>query len=385
MSLTARFINSVEAVPAEQWNRLTGDEYPFHRHEFLAALENSGCINGQKETQTGWYPFHLLLEDESGTLVGLMPLYQKTNSEGEFVFDFAWANAYHQAGLDYFPKLVAAVPFTPATSQCCFVAPDQNSDDIRATLINAAIQVAGENSISSLHLLFPTETEQTTFTGLGLLSRHDCQYHWHNKDYSDFSHFLGEFSSKKRKNVKRERRKVAEAGISFKVLTGHEMTDALWDEISPLYASTFWRRGRAPYLNPEFFKEISSTLPDSLVVVIGEKDGAAVSTAICFRGKETLYGRYWGCADLYDSLHFETCYYQGIDYCIKEGIKTFEPGTQGEHKIARGFTPTTTWSSHWIADQRFASAIADYLEREGEHIDDYAAALESRVPFRKDL
>jgi len=381
MSLTARFIHSVETVPVEQWNRLAGDEYPFHRHEFLAALEHSECVGGK----SGWHPFHLLLEEENGELLGILPLYQKTNSEGEFVFDFAWANAYHQAGLDYYPKLVAGVPFAPATSTCCLTAPGQDATDIRATLISAAIQVAKENELSSLHLLFPTEAEHLQFSELGLLSRHDCQYHWHNDGYIDFEHFLSKFSAKKRKKVKRERRKVAEAGIRFEILAGTDMSDDIWDEISPLYASTFFMRGRAPYLTPAFFKEITRSLPASLVVVIGRIDDKAVSTAICFRGRDTLYGRYWGCSDAYDSLHFETCYYQGIEYCINEGIQTFEPGTQGEHKIARGFTPTTTWSSHWIRDSRFAAAIADYLEREGEHVDEFATHLESRVPFRKDL
>lgn len=377
----ARFINAISAVPAEAWNQLQGTDYPFHRHEFLSALEDSGCIGGN----TGWSPLHLLLEHQTdGRLLAAMPMYQKINSEGEFVFDFAWANAYHQAGLQYYPKLVAAVPFTPATCNCILYSHDapDSPDYLRAKLIQVATAQAKEHGISSLHLLFPTLEEQQSFNQLDLLSRKDCQFHWHNKGYSDFDDFLNRFKSKKRKEVRRERRKVSEAGIRYDIVEGNEMSDALWDAIAPLYSSTFIMRGRAPYLTPKFFKQLSNTLPQSIVVIIGYKDDTAVATAICFRSSNALYGRYWGADGLYDSLHFETCYYQGIEYCIREKISLFEPGTQGEHKIARGFIPTETFSAHWINNERFANAIDNYLKEESRQIEAYMESVHDHLPYK---
>jgi len=383
MSVTARFIRSVKDVPADRWNEVAGNEYPFHRHEFLSALEDSNCVG----ERSGWNPFHLLLEDQSeedgNELLAILPLYQKTNSEGEFVFDFAWARAYQQAGLSYFPKLVAGVPFTPATSNCCLIAPGQDAATLGAQLLKVTTDLMAEHEISSLHCLFPTEDEQALFGELGLLQRHDVQFHWHNDSYSDFDDFLSRFKSKKRKQTKRERRKVAEAGVYYEHLSGSDMTDALWDEIEPLYSSTFMVRGRPPYINAEFFKQLSRTLPDAIVVIVGRKDERAVATAVCFRNADTLYGRYWGALERYDSLHFETCYYQGIDYCIAEGLQHFEPGTQGEHKLARGFIPEITHSAHWVSDSRFRDAIAEYLRAEGRQVDDYVAMLEDHTPYKQ--
>jgi uncharacterized protein len=378
---TARFIDSVSAVNPADWNALLGTEYPFHRHEFLSALEASGCIGGN----TGWTPLHLILERNADEqLVAVMPLYQKTNSEGEFVFDFSWARAYYQAGLEYYPKLVAAVPFTPVTCNCILYASDcgETPEYLRSQLIHVATEQAKAYDISSLHLLFPTAAEQIDLASLGLLMRKDCQFHWHNADYTDFDDFLNTFKSKKRKEVRRERRKVSDAGIRYQVLGGTEMTDAIWDQIAPLYSRTFLLRGRPPYLTPKFFKQLSRTLPSAIVVVIGYLDETAVATAICFRSATALYGRYWGSAGDFDSLHFETCYYQGIDYCIREKLELFEPGTQGEHKIARGFRPTQTASAHWISDPRFAAAIDNYLQEEGRHIDSYMQSLQQHVPYK---
>ena len=378
---TARFINAIGAVPADAWNNLQGTDYPFHRHEFLCALEDSGCIGGN----TGWSPLHLVLESQAdGRLLAAMPMYQKNNSEGEFVFDFAWARAYQQAGLEYYPKLVAAVPFTPATCNCILYSNDapDSPDYLRAQLIQVATAQAKEHGISSLHLLFPTPEEQQSFSQLELLSRKDCQFHWHNQNYSDFDDFLNRFKSKKRKEVRRERRKVSEAGIRYDIVEGKDMSDALWDAVTPLYSSTFILRGRAPYLTPQFFKQLSNTLPESIVVIIGYKDDAAIATAICFRSNDALYGRYWGAGGDYDSLHFETCYYQGIEYCIREKISLFEPGTQGEHKIARGFVPTETFSAHWINDERFATAIDNYLQQETQQIDAYMESVQSHLPYK---
>jgi len=381
MSLSARFIASISDVPASRWNALAGNEYPFHRHEFLIALEESGCIGGD----TGWSPLHLLLEQDD-TLVAALPMYQKTNSEGEFIFDFAWARAYHQAGLEYFPKLVAAIPFTPVNCNCILLSESldtaEKQHEARAQLLSVVINQMKEHDISSLHMLFPTEDEQKDFADIGLLMRRDCQFHWANNNYKDFDDFLATFSAKKRKKVKRERRKVAEAGISYKLYEGHELTDDLWDRLTPLYSRTFLLRGRMPYLNTEFFRQVTRTLPEALMVIVAYKDDQPIATAICFKAANALYGRYWGADGDYDSLHFETCYYQGIDYCIRNGLQLFEPGTQGEHKIARGFSPTRTGSAHWISDERFAAAIDSYLKEEGEHIDAYMESLASHVPYK---
>jgi hypothetical protein len=375
----AEIIPSIADIDAADWNRLTGTEYPFLRHEFLLALEESGSVGDG----TGWHPSHLLLRDEHGTLRGAMPLYQKTNSWGEFVFDFAWADAYQRAGLRYYPKLVAAVPFTPASSPCCLLHPNEDPADMRKKLVGAARQVVAKLDASSLHLLFPAADEIADLKQAGMLIRKDCQFHWLNRGYESFDDFLGEFTSVKRKKVRRERRRIQESGIRFQVLTGTELNDELWQKIMPLYGSSFWRRGREPYLNEAFFKIIAQTLPRNIVVILAEFNSEPIATAICFRSHDTLYGRYWGSSGRYHSLHFETCYYQGIDYCIANGLDRFEPGTQGEHKISRGFVPAETWSAHWLSHPQFASAVDDYLDRERSHIDDYIDAVREHVPYRE--
>jgi len=372
-------INTITAIEPQAWNGLAGTDTPFVRHEFLAALETSGCVGHD----TGWDPCHVILTGDDGRLVGAMPLYQKSNSWGEFVFDFAWADAYRHAGLDYYPKLVAAIPYTPATSARALVAPGADPTATTRGLLDAARQCATRCGASSVHILFPTAREVERFSAAGLLIRKDCQFHWHNRGYETFDDFLGELQSAKRKKLRRERRRITEAGIKFRILHGDELDSATWEQIMPLYANSFWRRGRTPYLNQQFFETISRTLPEQIVVILAMYDGEAIATAICFRSADTLYGRYWGSSGRYHSLHFETCYYQGIDYCIAHGLATFEPGTQGEHKIARGFVPTETWSAHWLSHPQFNAAIDDYLERERSYIDDYMDAVGHHVPYRK--
>jgi hypothetical protein len=373
-------VSDIAAIPAADWNSLTGAGYPFMRHEFLAALESSGSASAA----SGWRPAHLALRDESRQLVGAMPMYLKSNSMGEFVFDWAWADAYRRAGLRYYPKLVAAVPFTPATSPRLLHRADADAARIQAQLLAGALQAATGLSASSLHVLFPAAGEMPLLTRSGLLPRKDCQFHWHNHDYADFEGFLAAFTAEKRKKARRERRRVAEAGITFRHLHGDEIDAALWEQLLPLYASSFWRRGREPYLNAEFFLTIGRTLPRNLLVIVALHQQKPVACAICYRSDDVLYGRYWGSAGDYHSLHFETCYYQGIDYCISHGLRRFEPGTQGEHKISRGFVPTETWSAHWLSDARFAAAVDDYLDRERTHIDRYIDAAGEHVPFRRD-
>jgi uncharacterized protein len=379
MAMTVHIADSLEAVSASAWNALAGLANPFVRHEFLAALERSGVTG----PGTSWEAQHLLLRDEHAQLVAAMPLYRKSDSWGEFVFDFAWADAYRRAGLRYFPKLVSAVPYTPATGPRLLMAENLRQDQGAALLASAARELARETQASSVHVLFPSAAEAAALESQSFIRRKDCQFHWRNQGWADFEDFLGSFSADKRKKARRERRRVLEAGISFEWLSGADMTPALWEQVLPLYASTFWRRGREPYLNAAFFHLIAGTMPAETLVVIARLRGEAVATAILFRGSDTLYGRYWGASGDFHSLHFETCYHQGIEYCIRNGLQRFEPGTQGEHKIARGFVPTEVCSAHWLADERFAKAIDRYVAQEGDHIAAYMEAAGDHVPYRQ--
>lgn len=378
--MRAQIIETVSMVPASAWNRLQGSEYPFLRHEFLNALETTGCVG----PGTGWHPCHAVIFDDKDRLIGALPLYQKTNSWGEFVFDFAWADAYRQTGLRYYPKLVSAVPYTPATSPRILLTADCDQAATFDRLIDTARDVVAKLNLSSLHLLFPTREQAMQLDRLGFLIRKDCQFHWQNRGYANFEDFLAELTSIKRKKLRRERRRVAEFGISIRVLHGDEIDTATWAKIMPLYASSFWRRGREPYLNQAFFTTITRALPRQIVVFLAFYQEEPIAVAVCFRSADTLYGRYWGSSGRYHSLHFETCYYQGIDYCITNGLSRFEPGTQGEHKIARGFVPTETWSAHCLSHPQFAAAIDDYVDRERDYIDDYIDAVQGHVPYRKD-
>ncbi len=378
--MQARTVASILEIPAADWNRLSGTASPFLRYEFLATLEQTACVG----PDTGWTPSHLIIESDDDAVIGAMPLYQRTDSWGEFVFDWAWADAYSRAGLDYYPKLVSAIPFTPATGPRCLTLAGDEQSAVSSALVDCAIEVARRRDLSSFHMLFPEPREVDALEARGMLTRKDCQFHWRNKDFATFDEYLGTMRSAKRKKVRRERRRVAEQGIHFERRSGGEMTESLWHAVLPLYASTFWRRGRDPYLNAEFFLEISSCLPDNLLIIIAYFESEVVGTAICFRDSDTLYGRYWGAADRFHSLHFETCYYQGIEHCIESGLRRFEPGTQGEHKLARGFEPTTTYSAHWLADTRFETAIDEYLADERRHIRRYMQMAGQHVPFRRD-
>jgi predicted N-acyltransferase len=378
-TLSATQIASLNEVDAEDWNRLAGQN-PLLKHEFLLAMESAGCVG----SDTAWEPCHLLLKDPGNRLVGALPLYFKHDSRGEFVFDWAWADAYERAGLDYYPKLVSAVPFTPATGHRLLVDPEAGPERVRRQLADEAIRIADEANISSLHVLFPVESDRATFRDAGLLERKGCQFHWRNDAYRNFDEFLGRFSSAKRKKAKRERRRIAEAGIQFDHLKGNELSQAEWDAVYDFCANTFFRRGHAPYLNREFFDIVSRQIPENVLVILARFDGQPIAAAICFCGGGSLYGRYWGSVADFHSLHFETCYYQGIDYCIGHELQCFEPGTQGEHKISRGFTPTPTWSFHWLKEPGFYDAIQDYLTRETSHVDSYMEHWDEHLPYRQD-
>ena len=379
MTLRVRQHDSILDIDPAAWNGLAAGS-PFLRHEFLSALENAGCVG----TGTAWQPAYLTASDDHGRLAGALPLYIKYDSRGEFVFDWSWAAAYEQAGMAYYPKLVSAVPFTPATGRRLLVGEDSDFESVAEQLLVAARTLGSEIRASSLHVLFPTNAEQQFLGGEGLMSRKSCQFHWHNDGYASFDDFLERFTSMKRKKVRRERRRIAEAGIAFEHLRGDEPGSEDWDAVYEYYSHTFLRRGRAPYLNREFFAEIARTMPENLVIVLARFGERPIATAICFRSDDTLYGRYWGSLADFHSLHFEACYYQGIDYCIREGLTLFEPGTQGEHKLSRGFTPASTWSSHWIANPGFARAIGRFLDQEHGHVNAYMRELAGHTPYRKD-
>jgi predicted N-acyltransferase len=368
--------DTIAAIPAAEWNELVGSGYPFLRHEFLLAAETTGAVS----PDAGWHPRHLTYVHNS-KLRAAMPLYLKDHSWGEFVFDWAWARAYEQAGLAYYPKLVSAVPFTPAPSRRLLLR-DQTDTAAASALLNAAISLAEQTDCSSLHILFPEPDDLPLLRDAGMHIRKDCQFHWHNNNYSNFDEFLATFSSAKRKKAKRDRRRVAEAGITFRRLRGNDLDASVWDTVYRLISMTFMRRGSLPYFSLEFFKEISRSLPDNILVILAELDSTTVAAAVFFESDRVLYGRYWGSDGHYDALHFETCYHQGIEYCIDTGKQLFEPGTQGEHKISRGFVPAEVWSAHWLKQPEFYSAIGEYLDEERRHVERYMDAVGAHSPYK---
>jgi len=376
--LRTRTLASIADAPAAQWNALDLQGRPFLRHEFLLALEHSGSATAA----TGWEAAHIVAESD-GRLAGAVPLYLKPHSWGEFVFDFAWARAYEQHGLSYYPKLVAASPFTPASGPCFLLAAGPEQAQVREALLDAVRRLQQERGASSFHALFVTEEERAWLAGRGLLSRLDCQFHWQNRGYAGFDDFLESFTAVKRKKVRRERRRVAEAGVRFRELHGDDLDETLLDTVYTLHARTFAERGNPPYLTAGFFREIARTMPKTLMVKLALLRGEPVACAIFLRGEDTLYGRYWGATGEHHSLHFEACYHQGIDYCIRKGLARFEPGTQGEHKLARGFTPEPVWSMHELAHPAFHGAVAAYLDRERLHVRAYMDAVRDHVPFRQ--
>jgi len=405
VSLRTRVLESIAEVDAGRWNALlrrpsppvggasgepamapaippaAGAE-PFLRHEFLLALEESGCTSAR----SGWAPRHLLLETPEGALKAALPLYRKSHSRGEFVFDFAWANAYQQYGLRYYPKLVSAVPFTPVSGPRLLLDPLAAAPERRtlgAALVRAAMEQARAARLSSWHVLFPSDESLGLLKDAQLIERLDCQFHWHNRGYESFDAFLATFTAEKRKKAKRERRRVSEAGIRFETRFGAELDAPLWRRLFEFYADTFYRHGHEPYLNLRFFQRIAEQLAERLMLKIAYQGAEPIAVAIFFVGDEALYGRYWGAGGQYHSLHFETCYYQGIDFCIERGLQRFEPGTQGEHKVPRGFVPVITASVHDIVDARFAAAIRDYALREAHGVERYAAAVNEHVPYHR--
>ena len=371
-------ISAIGQVDKNAWNDLAGDGYPFMRHEFLLALEASGCVSAR----TGWQPSHLLLSDK-GELLAVMPLYLKSHSRGEFVFDHQWVYAYGQNGLAYYPKWLTAIPFTPCQGSRIAIATQVEKSQVVGALVDYIKTQSEQQQISSWHCLFPVGEQLDRLIGQGLSVRQGVQFQWFNRDYQSFDDFLSAFSSSKRKMLKRERRKIAEQGVEMIQLSGKDVSEQQWQVFYDFYRTTYYKHGMEPYLNLEFFQQCATTMPGRLMLVFALKGNAYVGAALSFVGDDTLYGRYWGCREEFDALHFEACYYQGLDYCIAKGLRCFNSGAQGEHKIARGFEPVTTYSVHWFQDVRFAKAIDQFLLREKSAVHSYRDDAARYLPFKK--
>lgn len=366
-------------ISEEDWAVLDHGDDPFVSRAFLGTAEKVGAGG----TAMGWQAQHLALR-EGGRLLGLLPLYLRTHSFGDFSRDWNWPSAWQRAGLDYYPKLVSGVPYTPSPGPRLLVRRDANRDIVAPALIEAALRLVSECGASSWQCLFASEDDRPRLEAAGLLMRRGVQFHWFNRAYRDFDDFLAGFTSDKRKKLKRERRAVAESGLHLQAMHGDEIDAGLWRAIHRQYRDTFARYGNHPAFPAEFFGEAGKQLGRRMVVFLAFQDGAPVASAICYRDADTLYGRHWGTATDVPGLHFELCYYQGIDYCIRNGLQTFEPGAQGEHKLARGFEPVPTWSAFWIADPRMRHAVADYVAREDAAMQDYEAETASHLPFRQE-
>jgi len=375
---TAEFLTSLDQISSVQWNGITGTDYPFLRHEFLYGLEKTACTTAE----TGWQPCHLLLR-LGRELAALMPLYLKSHSYGEYVFDWSWADAWRQSGLAYYPKLVTAIPFTPATGPRLCIAPGMDEDECLRAAFEAVKKFAQQRQLSSWHLLFPEEAVSKKLLAAGLHRRAATQFHWFNEGFNCFEDFLATFNSRKRKALNKERKRVAEQGLVLKTLSGADIGTQEWEQFYHFYQLTYAKRsGHGGYLSREFFVETAAGMGDQVVMVLAYLDAQAVAGALYFRSSDTLYGRYWGCEREYDCLHFEACYYQGIEYCIANKLARFDPGAQGEHKIQRGFRPINTWSNHWIADARLAAAVGDFTRREERHNEEYRQATTQMLPFK---
>lgn len=381
--LTARLTGPAATIGAGVWNACANplgapDPHPFTRYEFFAAVEESGSACAR----TGWRPCHLVVE-RAGAVVGLLPLYLKSHSQGEYVFDQGWADAFERAGGDYYPKLQASVPFTPVTGSRLLVADTAEIDSIRTMLLAAGAQAVRELKASSLHITFPTEEEWRLAGAAGFLQRTDQQFHWENQGYDDFDAFLAQLSSSKRKNLRKERAAVRDAGVTFEWLTGGDLTEAVWDQFFAFYMDTGGRKWGHPYLTRAFFSLVGASMADQILLVFAHKEGRPIAGALNFFGEGVLYGRNWGALEYVPFLHFETCYYQAIDFAIARRFRKVEAGAQGAHKLLRGYLPTPTYSAHFIAHPGLRRAVGDYLVREREAVAEHIEELTDLSPFRK--
>lgn len=377
--MDVKFVGSINDIGKESWEAVSGKSYPFMRYEFLSALESSGAVSAA----TGWTPHHSLVYEQD-KLIAVMPTYLKHNSYGEFVFDFQWASAYQQHGMSYYPKLISAIPFSPVTGPRICINSERDEAIVIDVLISACIQQTKAKQLSSWHVLFPEQAVSQQLENAGLLTRRAVHFQWLNKHYASLEHFLMDLNSRHRKNIRKERERVNAQGITLQRLEGNSITEEHWQCFYQFYRMTYAKRsGHDGYLNPEFFYALGREMPENLMMVVALKNGKIIAAALNLKDSKTLYGRYWGCYEEYNFLHFETCYYQGIEYCIEHDLQRFDPGVQGEHKIQRGFHPVFTYSNHWILDSRFNEAIKLFLQREDEHIATYQSAAEKFLPFKQ--
>ena len=376
-------LKTLTAIDGQEWNAISGTQNPFSRYEFLSALESQGCATSRK----GWTPHHLVFRNQDGAIAALLPNYLKHHSRGEYVFDWGWADAYERHGLPYYPKLLSAIPFTPSVGPRLLY-PDgldpASAIELQQCAAAALTSEAQQQGASSWHLLFPRNSNVQALSQDGqILTRIGCQFRWKNRGYQSFQAFTDALVSRKRKMIRKERQAVVSQGIRFRHLPGSSITADDLDRFYVFYQATYFKKGQPPYLTQGFFRQIRETMPEQMHLVMAEHEGRDVAGALFFLNDKTLFGRYWGCLEEYDRLHFETCYYQGIDLCIEQGLEEFDAGAQGEHKILRGFEPTLTRSYHWIAHPAFRAAIADFVEAEAREVSAYAREAESLLPFRK--
>ena len=378
-TLLGRVHYDISAIGRQIWDSCTTCMVynPFVDYRFLYALEKSASACAD----TGWGPFHIALESE-GETVALMPLYLKSHSRGEYVFDGSWANALHQAGGRYYPKLQSSVPFTPATGPRLLAKPGQYQREYQRQLLLVSAELAKKTNVSSLHITFMQEDEWQLAGSCGLLQRVDTQFHWYNNDYPDFDHFQADLASKKRKNIRRERRDALKTGIEIEWVSGPDLKEHHWDAFYAFYTDTTYRKWGSIYLTRDFFSLISEAMPESVLLILAKRHGKYVAGAINFIGGDTLFGRNWGCTEHHPFLHFEICYYQAIEYAIAHKLRCVEAGAQGSHKIARGYLAHATHSAHWFADANFNEAVADFLQREQRYVKSDIAYVQAHSPFK---
>ncbi len=375
--MSIKIINTLNDVEPEQWDALIQTDYPFLKHAFLLALEQSGSVSAE----SGWLPHHLV-QYENNKLMAAMPLYLKFHSWGEYVFDQPWANAYETSNLDYYPKWLNAIPFSPCQGPRFLIHPQKDYTSCVNQFLTYMKQLSAKNQISGFHCLFP-EQQQLEPIKDQLLIRQGVQFHWHNKNYRDFKDYLDSFNSRQRKKIRKERLKVQNQGIELVQKSGKEISEQEWQTFYNFYQMTYLKNGQSGYLNLQFFLQLAETMNEQILLIIAQKDQNAVAAALSLKSEDTLYGRYWGCLQDYKFLHFECCYYQGLDYCIQHQLNTFDSGAQGEHKISRGFEPIDTYSAHWLQNPQFSKLIARFLEREKPHIQHYKENCRTLLPFKQ--
>lgn len=368
-----------QALESKLEDAFSDPDNPFVLHAFLRSLESSKSVGGR----SGWLPQHLVVEDKNGTIYAVSPCYLKSHSQGEYVFDHGWADAYERAGGSYYPKLQVAVPFTPVTGSRLLVKAGPHAEAARNALVAGMVELCKMRNASSVHVTFAQKSEWNFLTGAGMLARTDRQFHWHNQGYESFDDFLGALSSNKRKTIRRERREALQSGIDILRLTGSDLTEAVWDAFFDFYIDTGSRKWGRPYLTREFFSQLGEKMADRTLLVMAKRDGAYIAGALNLLGSQTIYGRNWGAVEHHPFLHFEVCYYQAIEYAIERKLKSVEAGAQGEHKLLRGYVPVPTYSAHYIAHAGLRRAVGDYLVREREYVEAEREQLAEAAPYKR--